>query len=57
MRVLYKEYMPKRPAPKRYYNIRIDEETYKAIKKRKGKQAVIDFVRECVSYSFNMGLK
>lgn len=32
--------------PKRYFNIRIDEETYKEVRKLKGKKTIVEFMRE-----------
>ena len=45
VRVLIYKHMPKRPAPKRYYNIRIDEETYKQMRKHKGNVSIVDYMR------------
>lgn len=39
--MLYFLHMSNRRKPKRYFNIRIDEETYKLIQKNKGKKITI----------------
>lgn len=47
-RVIYSFYMEKNRKPKRYYNIRVDEETYKILYrvKKKTDRKIIDIVRD-----------